>query len=156
MRTVTGVIYVEYWDSINEMPLENWIKCNDGEFIFVRKSHKLGDIETDDDLKSWGIVYDDYIKTFGLSELYKKMLELMRKKALFELEFVQTGERFKLTEIELTEAKLKASLANNGEGITIEQSLIHLSKWLGFHLNTKKITVLEYFNILKEYGKANK
>ena len=156
MRLTIRNTSVEFWASIDEMPLENWIKCTDGEFIFVRKSHKLGENETDKDAENWGIIYDDYIKKFGLSELYKKMLELMRKKAIFELEFVETGQRFKLTEIELTEAKLKTALSNNGEGLTINQCLIHLSKWLGFHLNTKKITVLEYFNIFKEYGKANK
>ena len=111
---------------------------------------------TTKDFEQWGKIYDDYIKQFGLSELYKKLLELMRKKALLELEFVTTGQRFKLTEIELTEAKLKTALSNNGEGLTIEQSLIYLSKWLGFHLNPRKITVLEYFNLSAEYGKANK
>jgi len=111
---------------------------------------------TTKDFEQWGKIYDDYIKQFGLSELYKKLLELMRKKALLELEFVTTGQRFKLTEIELTEAKLKTALSNNGEGLTIEQSLIYLSKWVGFNLNPRKITVLEYFNLSAEYGKANK
>ena len=156
MRLTIRNTSVEFWASIDEMPLENWIKCNDGEFIFVRKSHKLGENETDKDAENWGIIYDDYIKKFGLSELYKKMLELMRKKAIFELEFVETGQRFKLTEIELTEAKLKSALSNNGEGLTINESLIYLSKWLGYHLNPKNITVIEYFNILRQYGKANK
>ena len=79
----------------------------------------------------------------------------MKKKALIELEYVETKERFKLTEIEIQETKLKEMLANTGSGMTIEESLIHLSKWIGYRLNTKEICVVEYFNILKEYGKAN-
>ena len=145
-----------YWESIREMPLDNWIKCTDGDLTFVRKTPGKKKELTTKDFEQWGKIYDDYINQFGLSELYKKLLELMRKKALLELEFVTTGQRFKLTEIELTEAKLKTALSNNGEGLTIEQSLIYLSKWVGFHLNPRKITVLEYFNLSAEYGKANK
>jgi hypothetical protein len=40
--------------------------------------------------------------------------------------------------------------------MTIEQSLIHISKWIGQWINPKTITAREYFNLLKEYGKANK
>jgi hypothetical protein len=138
------------------MPLSNWIYCTDGDVSFVRKTRKKDATPGTKDAEQWAKIYDDYIARFGLSDMYKKLLELMRKKAIYELEFVETGQRFKLTEIELTEAKLKTALSNNGEGLTIEQSLIHLSKWVGFHLNAKKITVLEYFNLMAEYGKANK
>jgi hypothetical protein len=31
-----------------------------------------------------------------------------------------------------------------------------LSKWIGYRLNPKEISVVEYFNILAQYGKANK
>jgi hypothetical protein len=40
--------------------------------------------------------------------------------------------------------------------MTIEQTLIYLGKWLGYRLNPKEINVIEYYNILDEYGKANK
>ena len=79
----------------------------------------------------------------------------MWKKALLELGFVETWDQFKLTEIKIEVERLKNMMKNNGDGMTIEQSLIHLSKWLGYHLNTKKITVLEYFNLMAEYGKAS-
>ncbi len=79
----------------------------------------------------------------------------MRKKALLELNFVKTRDRFKLTLIAAQEEKLKGMLNNNGNGMTIEQALIHLSKWLGFRIDTRKTTVVEYFNLLAEYGKAN-
>jgi len=84
------------------------------------------------------------------------MLKVMTKKALLEYEFIMTRERFKLTEIEIQEAKLNAMLKNGGNSMTIEQSLIYLSKWLGYHLNKKVITAGEYFNLMVEYGKANK
>lgn len=84
------------------------------------------------------------------------MLKTMRKKALLQLKYVETWERFKLTEIDIETERLKNMLTNNGDGMTIEESLIHLSKWLGYRLNVKETTVVEYFNILKQYGKDHK
>jgi len=135
------------------MPLHNWIQCNEGNTEYVRKGNTKD--EGKDDIK-WIEIYDQYVQKYGLSDVYKRLLEVMKKKALYELEYVITKEKFKITEIELQEAKLKTMLSNNGKGITIEQSLIHLSKWLGYRLNPMKITVVEYFNTLKEYGKENK
>jgi len=100
-------------------------------------------------------LYDQYIKKYGLSKLYKKLLALMREKALMECTFVETRDRFKLTLIEVKEVELKSALENNGQGMSIDQALVHLSKWIGYRLNPKEITVVEYFNILEQYGKAN-
>ena len=80
----------------------------------------------------------------------------MKKKALLEVDYILTRERFKLTEIEMQIANLDAMMMNGGNGMTIEQSLIHLSKWLGSWVNAKEISTKEYFNLMNEYGKENK
>jgi hypothetical protein len=120
---------------------------------YVRKG-KEGNEESD--IEAWQRIYDSYILEYGLSDMYKKLLNAMRKKALLEVDFIITRERFKLTEIEMQIANLDAMLMNKGSGITIEQSLIHLSKWLGSWVNVKTITTREYFNLMEEYGKENK
>lgn len=144
-----------YWASIYETPLHNWIKCTDGDLRFIRKSVDLETEITDQDLEQWNKIYDQYIEKYGLSELYKKLLETMREKALAELEFVTTGDNFKKTEIAILEEKLKTMVNNNGKGMTIDESLVHLSKWLGYRVDVFKTTVTEYFTLLNEYGKAN-
>lgn len=135
------------------MPLFNWIKCNEGKIEFTRINDE-GSPEMD--VITWENIYNDYLKEFGLNETYKRMLNAMRKKAILELDYVLTGDRFKLTEIEIEETRLNAMLQNAGNGMTIEESLIYISKWLGTWLNVKNITVREYFNLLEQYGKANK
>jgi len=138
------------------MPLYNWIECNNGNIQYVRIDVNKEDKTNEEDSIIWGKLYDEYIHKFGLSDMYLRLLKVMQKKALLELNYVKTKEKFKLTEIEIEEVKLKGMLTNNGNGLTINESLIHLSKWIGYHLNPKRITVIEYFNILKEYGKENK
>lgn len=137
------------------MPLFNWIQCNEGNFQFVRVEANTDQEPTEKDVKNWFVIYDQYLKKYGLGKKYKRLLDVMKKKALLELEFILTRERFKITQIEVEEANLKAMLANKGNGMTIEQTLVHLSRWVGYQLNTKKITVAEYFNILDQYGKEN-
>ena len=143
----------DYYEDIDELPLSNWIKCTSNELSYVRKG-KEGNEESD--IEAWQKIYDSYILEYGLSDMYKKLLNAMKKKALLEVDFIITRERFKLTEIEMQIANLDAMLMNKGSGITIEQSLIHLSKWMGSWINVKTITTREYFNLMEEYGKENK
>ena len=149
----TTLNHFDYYEDIDELPLSNWIKCTSNELSYVRKG-KEGNEESD--IEAWQKIYDSYILEYGLSEMYKKLLNAMRKKALLEVDFIITRERFKLTEIEMQIANLDAMLMNKGSGVTIEQSLIHLSKWLGSWVNVKTITTREYFNLMEEYGKENK
>ena len=144
---------IDYFRSIDELPLYNWIKCINGELKFVRID-KNGSKEGD--LIAWELIYDSYLKEYGLGKLYLKLLKTMQKKALYECEFVLTNDRFKLTQIEMVEQNLTQMLNNNGSGITIEQSLIHLSKWLGQWINPKNITTKEYFDLQKEFERYNK
>jgi len=129
------------------------MKCVDGDLTFCRITSK-GSPEMD--LKAWEVLYDEHIKLNGLGKLKKKLLNVMIKKAHAELDFVITGDRFKLTEIEIEESKLQALLDNSGTGMTINQTLIHLSKWIGHWLNDKQLMTQEYFDLIKEFEKYNK
>lgn len=156
LETNTTSKCLNYYTELHDFPLFNWIKCTEGNTIYIRKEITPEIEENDDDLEAWSNMYDQYIKKYGLSKLYKKLLSIMKEKATLECTFVITRDRFKLTEIELKEEELKNAINNNSNGMTIEQALVHLSKWLGTWINTKEISVTEYYNILEEYGKANK
>ena len=92
-------------------------------------------------------------------KIYERMLKTMHKKAIAELDYCITGERFNLTQAEVQESVLAGMLKNAGSGRTIEQTLIHLSKWIGQWIKPKEISAKEYFTLLKElenYNKINK
>lgn len=149
----TSVTHVSFWESIDEMPLFDWRKCMDGNIEFVNKEQKQHEANE----KQWIKLHDQYLKKFGIGEKFKKYLKLIREKALLECDYVITKERFKLTEIDIMKTKIDALQMNFGNGQTIEQSLIHLSKWLGYGLKIKETTVVEFYTIVNEYGKwANK
>ena len=152
-RKATSNMQEQYYKSIEELPLINWIKCTEGNFKFVKK--KVKEKEDEEDAEMWMDIYEDYIIRFGLSDLYKRLLEVQKKKALLECEYTIKREKFKLTLISLEEARLTEMMNNAGNGMNIQTTLIHLSKWLGYHLDESKITTLFYFNTLRQYGKEN-
>src|SRR6056300_93663 len=135
----------KHWESIDDFPLYNWNRCNEGDLSYVRLSRSKGDDESDQ--IAWMNLWDQYVKKYGLAKLHERMLKVMREKALLECDYVITKDRFKLNLIEIEAQRLKDMMANGGEGMTIEESLVHLSRWAGFRLNPKEISVVEYFNM---------
>lgn len=146
--------HVKYWESIDEMPMYNWQKCSDGFLKYV--TIDLIDDEKNNQIQ-YDKLYDQYLVRFGLSKEFERYMNLLRKKAQLQCDYVQTNKRFKLTEIEIVDAKIERLNINFGDGKSIETTVLHLSKWLGFKVNLKETTVVEYYTIIQEYGKwANK
>ena len=135
------------------MPLYNWDKCLSGELKFVRKG-TIGNDKNDNE--NWIKIYDQYLVEFGLNKMHKKVLNALKEKALFECDYVITGDKFKLTLIEMSESKLKQMIEVNKVGVTTEQTMIYVSKWIGYRINPREITVKEYFYLIKEFEKAMK
>ncbi len=153
LRKILSFTQGEYWSSIDEMPLYNWIRCNNGKLEYTRITKKGTKVQ---DFLNWKLLYNEYLKEFGLDKRYKKYLETQKKRALLQSEYVITKERFKLTEIEIESQKLQDLEMHFGEGKKIEVILTWLGMFLGYKLDPKTTTVKEYFVILEEYGKANK
>jgi len=145
--------YENYYVSIDELPLVLWVKCTEGDKTVLRKN---GIGTEDDDLEAWNLIYDGYLKLYGLGKLNLKYLTALKKRALAELDYVITGDRFKLTLAEMEERQLETMINNGGQNITVEQSLIHLSKWVGQWLNVKTLTTREYFDLIGEFEKFAK
>jgi|TARA_R110000744_G_scaffold97622_1_gene188613 hypothetical protein len=154
LNKITSNTQDVYWESIEDLPLYNWIKCNNEKYIYTRKDPK--GVVNKNDLKQWVKLYDEYLGHFGLNDRYEKYLEAQRKKALLQAEYIITKNNFKKTEIAIQEAKLKNLELYFGDGQDIEVILMYLGKFLGYKIQAKQTSVKEYFTLLEEYGKANK
>ena len=102
---------------LDDIPLHNFIKCQKGEYEFVRKGES-GTHELDE--THWLDIYDQYIREFGLGKLHTKLLEAMRKKAILQCEYVEKRDKFKMTLIDMQITKLEGMMSNAGSGITIQ------------------------------------
>jgi hypothetical protein len=143
----------KYYKSIDEMPLNNWIECNNGSINYCRLNLKKGNDK--DDLVYWELIQDQYLKDFGLNDSFKELTDTQKLKALAELEYIETGKRIILNKVRLYDEKLKNMLTNKGENVDIDVVLVYLSKYLGYKIDKFTIKVREYFTMLNIYIKEN-
>ena len=126
--------------------------CHDGKLEYVRKDIIKGNEALD--AKFWTLIYDEHIKRFGLNENYAKYIDLCKKKALMQIDYIETGVRMKLNKINALDVKIQSMLQNNGESMTIGRLLQILSKYQGYPINKYNITVSEYFDLIENFKQS--
>ena len=77
----------KFYKSIEDIPLFNWVKVNAGEmnFLLINKEDSASNEELSE---AWDILFDDYIEKRGLSKSYKQLLNVMKKKAILECDYI--------------------------------------------------------------------
>jgi len=141
----------KYYQSIEEIPLFNWQKCLEGDVKYVNLETK----EDSSNQEAFTKLYDEFLQKRGVNKEYKKYLDILKKKALLQCEFLITKDDFKLTEIEIQDAKIVSLQKTSEAGLSIDKTLIYLGKWLGYRLDWKIISVSEFYSILEEYEKQS-
>lgn len=141
----------KYYSELNEIPLYNFEKCLEGDYRFVCKSkpEKWGI----DEAEAFSLLYEKYVQKYQKQELESKIRTL---KAVIQLQcmYIETKDDYFLTQIDIKKAQMpkqKDVQPNN-----TQSTLTVLSKWMGFRLNPREITVDEFYSIVENYGRANK
>src|SRR5699024_89332 len=142
----------KYYTELDNTPLYVWEKVLEGNYNFMRKERKEN--ATNDDVIAFYKLYDKYLKKYGLSKQHQKYMDKLHDVVLLKLEYLETGNKFKLTQIEISQAQLK-DLKPKENGLTIGQQIVVLSKWMGQWIDKKKITVTEYKDLISEYERAH-
>lgn len=128
------------------------MRCLEGDLTYTRIDN-IGNKEND--VLAWENIYDKYLKKYGLSKQYVELLKVLKKKADIQIEYIIKKDKFSLTLLEIEEENIKIMLSNNGHGMSIEQTLVHLSKFVGYFIRAKEISASEYFTLLDEYKRIN-
>ena len=152
-------MFIRHWRTIDEMPMHNWIEVTDGKPEFMRKNpNKGGEAYSKDDAR-WLDVYDQYIQEFGHHERFLKIKKHEYNIAKMQINYMIDPQKnaFNKTLINIELANIKEIKKGMMSGMTVREANIHVSKFMDARgvLNLKQISVLDYFTILKEYGKAN-
>jgi len=141
-----------YYLSIDEIPLFNWFKCHDGKLKYTRKN-RIGSEK--EDLESWTKIYDEYLSRFGINEEFQNFMQKQIDKAIKECEYLETGNRKLLNDINILEAKIRELMNTGKNEISSGELLQVLSKFQGYRIDVKTITVGEYFDLINIYKKQN-
>lgn len=142
----TLIILERYYESIDEMFLNAWIKCNNEDLRYTRRTLDKGTEE--EDSKQWEKLQNQYLARFGLPEDYQKYLKLQIQKAKEQLDYVINGKRLTLNKITAIDFKINAMTNNNTDEISIQKMLNHLSKMQGYTLTPYNTTVSQYFELI--------
>jgi hypothetical protein len=137
------------------MPLFNWLRCLEGKLNYTRKNATEQDEITQEDLDSWNKIYDNYLDIYGLNDLAKRLMKLQVKLAKAKNDYIIRSNKFQFNVIRIIESEIEKVKGLTNKGITTESVLVHLSKFQGYHISVKTLTVREYFDLLKEYERAN-
>jgi hypothetical protein len=134
------------------MPLYNWDECTKGEIRWIN----LNGIETEKDFERFEQLQDQYIKRYDLRDDMVKFLKIKMALIQLRLMYIETGDRMLLNQIEIETANLKNADPSNIEGRTIDQCLAWLRTKMPTWVNKKVITVVEFHDLMEEYGRGNK
>lgn len=142
------MLRAKYFNSIDEMPIHNYLKVVDGNLNFlVVKRGILGD-----PIKAFEDIQRQLVDRFGISENFSEILELRREICQLQCDVAITGDRFHNTFIRIKESELEQLLAV--KGATNEELKTIIEKWLGFKLNLQQITISEWFSYLKQFSQS--
>ena len=148
-----------HYKSIKQLPLENWFECSDGNLEFTRLNVELGNKA--EDKQAWDKIYNSFIDLIGLDESFLRYIELLKSRALKQLDFVQglkEGKRNRflmngIRELSARIAQYEKTLSFNGSDRY--EILQHLGKMQGYRIDPLNTKTIEYFKLIDKLKKQN-
>lgn len=143
-----SILKENYYSSIREIILFNWWKVQEGNIQFTRLNSNNGTDE--EDIEAYIRINDSYIEEFGIDKTQLEIIELQRRIAILQCDYVIEEDRFILNEINRLEKEINEMLTNKNGGDR-DGLVIHLEKWLGFKIDEKQITANKFYKVVREY-----
>jgi len=144
----------EYFNSIDELPIWNWWKVAEtSNLAYLQKADKYD--KEDYSLVAytlWNKLQNEYLEVFGITEDFRQILALKKKWINKKTDYLITGDRFNLTEIDIIEAEINETM-NEKIKVNKEDTIIVLEQKLSFPLDEKKLSVKKYYNYINHFSK---
>jgi len=143
----------DYFNSIEDLPIWNWWRiAESGNLIYLHKGNYDKEDYTYEAYLLWNKLQNEYLDEFGITDEFRQILELKKKWIEKKADYLLTGERFKLTEIDIIEAEMSETM-NTKVATKKEATIIMLEQKLGFALDEKKLSVKRYYNYINHFSK---
>ena len=140
-----------YYDDIEDFPLYNWRKIQEQNlFKFVRKDVDSGTVKNDK--KFWVKIQDSFLKEFGLTKEYERILELQIEIAELECDLVINDTPFLQNKIRHLNQELE-DLRNRGGESDMDETIHYIESWRKIEINERTTTVRKFFKLLRTYKK---
>ena len=143
---------LNYYNSLDTLPIKIWFeifKTGDYTLLLIDKTEVKEEhlVELNE---SWEEMFNEWINKFGFSEQYLENLQQKISIAKLQAEYIITGQRHFKTLIRIEKEELKANEIDTSEPIELDQTLWKMSKHYGFKLNSRELTVTEYYSAIND------
>jgi len=142
----------DYFNSIDDLPIWNWWKIAEtSNLIYL---HKGGDYSKKDYTLTtlWNKLQDEYLDEFGITDDFRKLLSLKKRWIKGKANFLISGDRFILNELDVIESDLN-ELEVDKEKVDKDNTLIMLEQKLNRGLDPKEISVKKYYKYINYFSK---
>ena len=141
------------FNSIEDLPIWNWWKiAESGSLGYLYKDEEKHKENDNSVIDLWVSIQDEYLEEFGITADFREMLTLKKRWVNQKAEYLITGERFLLNEIEEIEIDLK-EIETLSVSLDKDNTTIMLEEKLGRELNPKKMSVKKYYKYINYYSK---
>lgn len=150
-KSTTESKQLDCFRSIDSLPIKIWFDIHKtGDFrLLLKEIVTINAKQFQELFEVWNEIYNQYIEMFGLSEEFLADLNQQVQLANYKAEFIITGDRYFKTLIKIEEAKIEFENKGKGEPMELEMLLAKMSKYYGFKLESKELTVVQYYSYLK-------
>jgi hypothetical protein len=142
------VIACSKYDSLEALPMYNWDKINKtSDLGWLLKRH-VKVTESNAVLnKLYVKLYDDLLSREGVGKLYMDIIDLENERYYYQGLYLK-GQKSLLAKIEILTSEIEEMKAGQTES-DLATLTIGLSKYAGFLIRTKKISVVEFYALIK-------
>ncbi len=143
----------EPYKSLEELPIYNWDKCvRTGELKYLLLEPNLKcDIDL---LELFKKFHQDYLDIFGANEESERYLSLLKQK-IHHIEQIILGVKFHKNYLKIVDFEIEAIEKKKGDTQDLFDICAILSKFMGFQLDVKKVTVVDYYKYINLLEKHN-
>lgn len=147
------------YNSIEDLPMWNWNKIHETKnlnYLLKKKDYKnLPNIFKKTLVDNWLDLNQQVFDEFGMSDKYEQYIRLTKLQIQLRCEKVIQEDRFLINEVNVLQVDIDA-LFSDKENQSFDQVMVGLEKYLGFRLDSKKITVRKYNDYLKFINSQSK
>lgn len=143
---------LNYYKSIDELPVKIWFDIFETSDLRKLLIDKVDiNVKIFNELESaWEKMFNEWIERFDFSEEYKEHLSQKIKIAELQADYIISGEKHLKTMIKIEKEILKAEEPKEKKPFELESVMWKMSKFYGFKLNSRELTVSEYYSAINE------
>jgi hypothetical protein len=148
-KSTTELKQLNCFRSIDELPIKIWFDIHSsGDYRLLLKGITKEECDFERLYDYWKELYNEYIERFGLSESFLENLNLQIEIAKLKADLLITGKRHLRTIIKIKEEELNYGNTRVKKPLGLEELLARMSKFYSFKLESKELTVTQYYSYL--------